>query len=71
MTAKKRKQKKQKNRKNKITVKIERRAICLPVKTAVSPIRLLKNSMALTKRIIDLHIFLRDAILYLIEKKSG
>lgn len=65
----KRNKRKPKNQKNKITTKIEVRAVYLLAKPALPLTGLSKNSTALAKYIVDLHTPSRDAILSLAEKK--
>lgn len=63
--------KKTKNWKDKITGKIEEKAVCLLAKTVQPPIRLFKKTMTHAKYVMDLYTPLKDAILSLAKKESG
>lgn len=66
---KRNKRKRQKNWKNIITAKIEVGIAHLLLNIALLPIKLTKNSMAFTKHIANLYIFLRNLILFWTKRK--
>lgn len=70
MTAKQKNKRWPKNQKDKIIAKIKERATCPLAKTALVLIRLSQNRMVPAKYMVDFHISLRDAILFLAKKKS-